>query len=232
MSSRVAVILVCVVVLTGASAGFASARVRVGFEAGLNEAKATVSPGSFGLDPGYRSAWSGGVMLDVPVVSRLSLGTGARYLGYDEKTTVSFVSKSGGATFWRHLRLGYVSVPVHLRVHAVRGFFLSVGPEIGYLVSTWHEDGGTVAAPFAASRRAAQPTGTILEDVGTFFSDPKGLYRPWNVSLSGGFGYEFPLRGHAGVLQARYARGLTDIDRSDQLSRQTRGYEALLGVLW
>ncbi|HVP14374.1 MAG TPA: porin family protein [Terriglobales bacterium] len=217
--------------LCGLATG-ARARARVGLEAGLNEARATVSPGSFGLDPGYRPAWSGGVILDIPIRSRLSIEAGARYLGYDEKTTADFISKGGGASFWRHLRLGYLSVPVQLRVHTARGFFLGAGPEVGYLLSTWHEDGGTVAAPFSASRRAAQPTSTIIEDVGTFFSDPKGMYRPWNVSLSGGLGYEFPLHGHAAILEARYARGLTDVARSDQLDRQTRGYEALLGFLW
>lgn len=237
MSMRSVVITASIVILSCSLVTGAQARVRLGLEAGLNQAKATwaIDPDILDLDTDYRPAWSAGVALDVPLASQLSIGSGLRYIEYGDRMEVGIVSVGGGAHFERHWAWRYLALPVHLRFRpaAARGFFVGAGPEVGYLLTVWHqEDVTNRGAPFAVNRPAAGPAANIFEDVGTFFSDPRGAYRPWNLALSGGVGYEFPLAGHTGIVEARYAHGLLDIARSDQLKRQTRGFEALLGFLW
>jgi hypothetical protein len=237
MSMRSGVVAASLVILSCSLVTGAHARVRLGFEAGLNQAKATwaIDPNILDLDTDYRPAWSAGLALDVPLAPQLSIGAGLRYIEYGEQAEVDIVSIAGGAHYERHWTWRYVAIPVHLRFRPAfaRGFFVGAGPEVGYLLTMRHEESVTVwGIPVTAGRPAAGPAATIFEDVGTFFSDPRGAYRPWNLALSGGVGYEFPFVGHKGIVEARYAHGLLDIARSDRLESQTRGFEALVGFLW
>jgi hypothetical protein len=80
--------VVCGILITAAplashDAVAAQARVRVGWEAGLNQSKVswalTPDVGLPEYEPAYRPAWSAGVTLDVPLAPKLSLATGVRY---------------------------------------------------------------------------------------------------------------------------------------------------------
>jgi hypothetical protein len=237
MSMRSVVVAASLVILSCSLVTGAHARVRLGFEAGLNQAKATwaIDPDILDLDTDYRPAWSAGAALDLPLAAQLSIGSGLRYIEYSEQAEFNLVGFAGGARFERHWAWRYLAIPVHLRFRPAfaRGFFVGAGPEVAYLLTMRHEESVWLSGIIvAAGRPAAGPAGTILEDVGTFFSDPRGAYRPWNLALSGGVGYEFPLVGHTGIIEARYAHGLLDIARSEALERQTRGFEALVGFLW
>lgn len=220
------------VLLVALSTAPARAGVHFGLEAGLNESKATLTS-EFGLpDPAYRSAWSAGLTLDVPLAPKLSIATGLRYLEYGERVTASIVSFTGGARFERHLVWRYLAVPAQLRVHpfSVPGLYVAAGPEAGYLLSAWHQDqirvgSGIFQPPMAV--RAARPQGQIFEDLGTFFADPHGAYSRWNLALAGALGCELPLAGHSARIEARYTHGLVDIAKSDTMKRLTRSLELL-----
>ena len=239
MRSRVRVFLAALALLASFDALTARACMRVGLEAGLNQSKASLATelGLPDLEPAYRPAWSAGVTLDVPLASRFSLESGLRYIEYGDVLVASIVSTGGGARFERHLVWRYLAIPaqVRMRPFPARALFVGLGSEAGYLLAVWHHDDFTISgAPrrSGAEAGAARPTGQILEDVGTFFSDPRDAYSRWNLALSGSIGCEFPLAGHTGVVEARYTHGLADIAKSDALERSTRGFELLLGARW
>ena len=239
MRSRVPLVVAGLALLAGSAALAAQARAdaRFGLEAGLNESKVTLASGLDLPDPTYRAAWSAGLTLHVPIVRRVSIVTGLRYLECGERLAVSIVTIDGGARFERHLSWRYLAVPVHLRVHPfpIQGLYLAAGPEAGCLLGTWYEDHiRTVPAPALPrlDRAGAHPQSLIFEDLGAFFADPRDAYSRWDLALSGGLGCEFPLAGHTGIVEACYTHGLVDIAKNDALERSTRGIELLLGARW
>ena len=238
MPSRLSFILTGLALLASLDVLAARAGVRVGLEAGLNQSKASLSTDLNlpDFEPAYRPAWSAGATLDVPCSARLSLAAGLRYVEYGDLDVATLVTIGGGARYERHLVWRYLSVPVQVRLRPfpARGVFLGFGPDVGYLLTTWHQDDFRVSPSPGPSRAgaAARPAGQIFEDVGTFFADPRGAYSRWNLALAGGGGCEFPLARHTGIIEARYTHGLVDIARSQVLKRSTRGIELLLGTGW
>ncbi len=226
-----------VVVLTVGSAAGAEGRVRLGLEGGLNYGRTTWSRPAI-LDPQskFRPAWSAGLALDVPLVSRLSLATGLRYLEYGERLEVIVESPSSTMSFDRHWVWRYLDVPVHLRFRpaGARGFYIGAGPEVSYLLTVWHkaEALGGITIVKRALWPAASPNGQIFEEAGTFDADPNGQFRRWNLALSGGVGFELPRAGRTPFAEVRYAQGLTNVAKTAGVERHTRGFEALVGLLW
>jgi len=220
------------------SAATAAPRVRMGVGGGLNLAELTYQSDLFGFDPKYRPAWSAGLALDVPLGSRLSLASGARYIEYGERTVLAFTDGSGGVFAWfdTHDVYRYVAVPLHLRYHPMgrSGPFVAAGPEVSYLTALWHELGveyrSYTPGPGPA-KTPARPMAQIFEN-GPGSSERLASLRRWNFALAGGIGWELPVAGHAVAAGVQYTHGLTDLTRSPELKRQTRAIETLLAIYW
>jgi len=229
--SRIAV-LACALLLT--SAGWARAGVRVGLEAGRNEGRATWSAGAFDYDPEFCTSGSIGLAFEAPLRRRFSLAAELRYLEIGDRT---FIEDLPRLYLKRQWAWRYLDLPVHVRYRplAHHGLFVSAGPEAAYLLAVHPQTftGIVLAGTSAATaNRPAQPTAQIYEDLGTFFSNQRDAYYPWNLALTGGLGWEVGLGRHLGNFEVRYTHGLTDIARAGSLVRRTEGVETLLGFLW
>lgn len=207
---------------------------RIGIEGGLNSGMLTYSSNFFDFNPGYQAAWSFGLTLEAPTGSHFSLVSGARYIEYGEKMGIQVTDQTGATLLDMHVHNVYrfVSMPVLLRYRpfARQGFFLTIGSDFSYLADVAQQFDDTPAyaltVPGIRAARAAQ----IFEDVGTFKSID--AFDRWNVSATGGLGWEFPLGSHRALGQVRYTHGLTDIAKSSDVERTTRGFESLLGLTW
>jgi hypothetical protein len=229
-------------ILIAALAGPAVARVRVGVEGGLDYAG--VSSSLFGhlfdKESAFRSTWSAGVTVDVPLRERLTLATGLRYVEYGEQVEVTLVSTLPTdppsylhGTFTFHNTWRYLALPARVKYEPLpgRGLFVSFGPEAGYLLDMVTEvEGGTQPVVYA-SGLAAAPSGTIFEQLGTY-DDFQHFYNRWNVALVGGLGWTFPFASHEGVVEVRYSEGILDMAKSSSVTQRTRGVEAALGLRW
>ena len=248
--------VVCGILITSAplashDAVSAQARVRVGWEAGLNQSKVswalTPDVGLPEYEPAYRPAWSAGVTLDVTLAPKLSLATGVRYIEYGSlvefgpvKVTTADHPEGTGEVFYfdLHQAWSYLAIPAQVRVRPfpARGVFLGFGPEVGYLLSVRERSefdftvGNGPPALQHLVAAVARPEARIFEKVGTL--DSQHNYSPWNLMLSGSAGCEFPFVGHISFVEARYTHGLVDIAKNDAVKSSTRGFELLLGVRW
>jgi hypothetical protein len=215
----------------------AQARVRLGLEGGINQAMVTRPANELDLESRYRPAWSLGPVVVVPLGSRLSAAAGLRYIEYGDRFGFT-LSDADGPVFSMsvHTVWKYLSLPAQVRIRPLAGrrLYLALGPEVGYLLEARSLEHLEFLRGYAlpAVQHAARPAANIFEDIGTFGPDQTRLYYRWNLALAGGLGYEFPVGPHAGLAEARYTHGLTDIARPGSLVRRTRGFEALLGFLW
>jgi hypothetical protein len=223
------------------------ARMRVGLGGGLNQSR--VSWAGQGLSaPSYRSAWSAGVTLDLPLTQKFSLATGLRYVEYGSlvefgpiPVTTAYQPNGTSEVFHFGLYQGwrYLAIPVQLRVRPLpaRDVFLGFGPEVGYLLAVWGHRGGMESDGSRAldqvEAAVAWPAATIFEKVGTMdFSTDVHNYSRWNLALGGSVGCEFPFDSHVGVVEVRYAHGLVNVAKTDWVKRSTRGFELLIGARW
>jgi hypothetical protein len=243
--------VVAAMLVPAAVAAAAPARVRVGVEGGWSYTG--VSNSLFGRlfdeESAFQPAWSAGIAVDVPLAARFTLATGLRYVEYGEQVDVTFVTilptdpptPVPSGTLEIHNTWRYLAVPVRVKFRPVadRGLFVSLGPEIGYLLEMVNEtemDGQELATsasvPAARSARiAAAPAGQIFEQVGTF-DQFKKFYNRWNLALAGGLGWEFPLWSHEAAVEVRYAEGVLDMAKSTSVTQRSRGLEAVLGLRW
>ena len=230
-----------VVVLAGVCCAPTSHAGNFGVQGGLSGSGLTFRPDDPLFDRAlkYRPAWSGGVQWVVPVAS-LDLETGVRYVEYGDRLDSQFQGTGPTYTFRLHQVWKYLAVPALIRVRPVRtrGLFVSMGPEVGYLVNVWHREtasiqdtGGSPSLSPARPLHEPSPAAAIFEDVGTFDSLTR-YYRRWNLSACGSIGFGFPVGHHIGEAQLRYTHGLTDIAKSSTLARETRGLELLTGMRW
>ena len=119
-----------------------------------------------------------------------------------------------------------------------RGLYVVLGPEVGFLLQAHGDFKSSFLAPPPTSSpgvAATRPNGNIFEQVGTFDGydgDVTGHYHRLNLAIGGGIGYAARLLGHEGTFEVRYSHGLLDMARSDAVTRQTRGIEAVLGLRW
>jgi hypothetical protein len=214
-----------------------NAESRFGVHGGLQLAGVTYRPDfAFDHDMKLRPSWSAGVQWLVPVAA-LELETGLRYVEYGDKLKIRFDVTDGSYEFETHQVWRYVTVPALLRYRppTTHGLFVSVGPEIGYLLQVWSHETIKTTGALTPSRtgvkNGATPAADIFEDVGTF-NDQTRFYERWNLAVSGGLGLDFPIAGRTGEAQLRYTHGVLDIAKSDALRRETRGVEMLAGVRW
>jgi len=224
--------LPCLLLLVLAAPALAAPH--LGIEGGLNAGTLTYQSGSFGFDPGYQPSWSLGLTVEAPMGSHVSLVSGARYLEYGEKMGIYVTDQAGTLLSGTHLHtvFRYATVPALLRYRpfARHGFFLTGGSEVGYLadIAQHFNDSPSYATSVPGIRNAIARIG------GASIATPKFIdfFERWNVSVSGGLGWEFPVGSHRAIGQVRYTHGLTDIAKDTGVERTTRGFESLLGLTW
>jgi hypothetical protein len=242
MQMRLVALATAAALAFAAVAAAAPGPVRVGVEGAVDYAG--VSGSLFGhlFDESstLRPAWSAGVTVDVPLRERLMLATGLRYVEYGEQVEVTLVSALPGdppsylyGTFTFHNTWRYVALPARVRYEPLpgRGLFVSGGPEVGYMLdAVTAVEAGPQRVTYAPGLAAA-PTGQIFEQLGTF-DDFQDFYGRWNVSLTGGLGWTFPLLGHGGVVELRWSEGVLDMAKSSAVTQRSRAVEAVLGLRW
>ena len=215
-SFRSACTLPLMVLLIVASPSRSAARVRPGIEVGLNYSSFNyyhldVVPATY-WDPGWRPSFTGGATLQVPIRGRLDLVTGVRYV--QQGNRVKFDDGFLKGEF--RIYADYISVPALLTYYPMpqRRFFVSLGPEVGLLVSAY----------------------TIFDFplLGSAYANDKNNLESTNVVVDGSAEYEFPVENHTGLVSLRYAHGLSGIAKNGHwlTDWDTRGVEMLLGMRW
>lgn len=200
----------------------AMARVRIGAELGLNYSSLHYDDLSgFPMsiwDPGWRTSFTGGATLQMPIRGPFDLVTGVRYV--QQGNRVKFDDASMAPPLHGEFRVyqDYVSVPALLTYYpsARKRFFISLGPEVGFLV---------------AAHSVIEYSSPPLPDGST--DDRKDLSST-NVALDAATGYEFPAGNHVGTVSLRYTHGLTGVPKEGRFLTdwQTRGAEFLVGMRW
>ncbi len=201
----------------------ALARIRIGVEACVN-----VSTLDYFHEPqvsfltwnnGWRPSFTAGAVVDIPIHRRFALTTGLRYVQQGNTVEITVVGPPAVGEF--RVLANYLAVPVLLefRPIATSGFFLSLGPEVGFLVS------GRLQTELRASGpgypfEGSQDIHDDLEDV--------------NVTIDGAAGFAFPLGGHEGTVQLRYTHGTTSAAKKERWVSDwsTQGVEFLTGLRW
>lgn len=206
----------CTVLFLATTASDALAGVRPGIEAGVNVSSLRYDSELSFWDPGWRPSFTGGLSLKIPLHSRFALTTGLRYVQQGNRVQVN-VGSIGGEF---RVMQDYVSVPALLewRPFSTRGFFLSLGPEVGILV---------------AARSIIEPSGAAFPSSG-LYNDDKDTMKSINVSMDAGASFEFPMENHLGVVTLRYTHGLTGVAEPGAwvTDWKTRGVEWLVGMRW
>jgi hypothetical protein len=197
----------------------ALAGVRAGFEIGLNYSSLNYyhvdeAPAIY-WDPGWRPSFTGGATLELPLRGKFDLVTGLRYV--QQGNRVKFETPFPAVGEFR-LYHDYLSVPVLLKYHPIAGkqFFISLGPEIGFLLS------------------AHSVIDFAIPDLPSESTDDKDTIESTNVTVDASAGYEFPVAKHVGIVSVRYTRGLTGVAKKEKwlTDWDTRGVELLLGMRW
>jgi hypothetical protein len=117
----------------------------------------------------------------------------------------------------------YLSVPLLLQFRPPRmgGFFLSLGPEVAFLLS------GRLIVEQTIDIGSGPVPNTEYDDIHRDLE-------PTNLSLDAGLGVEVPMENHVGVVQLRYSHGLTGVADPDEWFSdwKTQGIEWLAGMRW
>src|SRR5262245_44422317 len=210
----------------------AIARLRPGTEVGLNVSTLGYDEPSSDWDNGWRTSFTGGVVLEILQRGRFALVSGLRYVQQGTKVEYEYWTAPGAAAKIDmpsktsilvpvrgefRVRQDYLAVPVFAECRWSR-LFVSLGPEIGILMS-----GRMDTESFVGYIRAPSTSRNIKDDL-----------KPANLTLDAGVGFQFPMESHVGVVQARYAHGLTGVANKDAwvTDWKTRGVEVLTGVRW
>jgi hypothetical protein len=242
MRLTLAVLVAAAMLAAATSAATATERVRVGVEGGFDYAGVSGSllGALFDKPSDFRPAWSAGITVDVPLQEGLALATGLRYLEYGEQVEVTLVSTLPTdpptylhGTFQFHNTWRYLALPARVKYEPLpgRGLFVSLGPEVGYLLDVVTEVKGGIQPVAVPAGLAAAPRGAIFEQLGTY-DDYQHYYNRLNVALVGGLGWTVPLGSHQGAVEVRYTEGLTDMAKSASVTQRSRGIEATLGLRW
>ena len=199
----------------------AVARVRAGVELGVNYSSLDYDdlgrPPMSLWDPGWRASFTGGATLQFPLRGRFDLVTGLRYVQQGNRVKVDEAEAPPLHAEFR-IYQDYVSVPALLTYYpsTKQRFFLSLGPEVGFLV---------------AARSIIHYSSPPFPDAST---DEKDGMEGINVTLDAAAGYEFPAGDHVAITSLRYTHGVTGVAKEDHwvTDWQTRGVEFLVGMRW
>ena len=169
-------------------------------------------------DRGWGTSFTGGATLEVPIRERFALTTGLRYV--QQGNRVKYDTGPSGFQLVGEFRVlqSYLAVPMLLAVRPFpsRRLFLSLGPELAFLLSARLIDQATLPAESSEYR-----------DIGDQVEST-------NFSLVAGAGFEFPMENHVGVLNLRYTHGLTGTANENYWASdwKTRGVECVVGMRW
>jgi len=183
--------------------------------------------------------YAAGGTLEWRLTGPFALETGLRYSLDTERRDYAFELQGyGGYEFVMRTRLHRIGLPVRLRVDLpfLRGLRAEGTAETQYLLQARRDDeqNEDAAYPLATSPRpgrVASPAAIIFEDY-TGQNDITGSYERWNLALSGGLGWEFPLGRVTGTLRARYQQGVSDQTKTPEAKNFSRVAELGLGVRW
>ncbi|HYM82353.1 MAG TPA: porin family protein [Candidatus Limnocylindria bacterium] len=222
-SSLALVTVLCTILCLVVVPALGFARVRLGVEAGVNLSTLRYDDELPPWDPGWQASFAGGTNFEIPLVDRFSLMTGPRYVRQGNR--VKYDTGPGSVRQVGEFRVvqDYVSLPILLAFRPLpsRRFFVSLGPEIAYLLS------GRLVVEETLF------TGGVPEERSEY-ADIEDDLKKTNLSLDFGGGLEFSLEKHIGVLQLRYTHGVSGVAEKDRWFSdwKTRGIEGLLGVRW
>ena len=208
MVRQVAVIVGLVLVVQAAPV---AARVRPVVEGGVNASTLDYDqPLGYGRD-GWRLSFTVGASVEVPLSERIRLAPGLRYVQKGNRRSDRFVYP-----IQYQIVQNYLALPVALRMTPFRSrsIALSIGPEVGFLVSA---HSAHRAGPFIGS------SDDIRDDLENI-----------DVALDVGAEYAFPIENHEGLVRFRYSHGLTDVAKEGHwvTGFSTRGLEWTLGLRW
>lgn len=199
----------------------ALARVRPGIELGMNVSTLDYYDELPWWNNGWRPSFTGGVVVEFPFGDRVALTTGLRYVQQGNRVEVNLTGPPSLVGEFRIMQ-NYLAVPAwfEFRPFPATGFFLAVGPEVGFLLSGRAESEYTVSGSPPTQFRETQDVGSSLEDV--------------NVAIDAGAGFSFPIAGHVGIIQARYSQGVTSAAKEDQWFSdwKNKGVEFMGGMRW
>ncbi|MBI5711238.1 MAG: PorT family protein [Candidatus Eisenbacteria bacterium] len=213
----------CAILLLIVAPSLGRARIHAGVEAGLNLSSLRYDDQLPPWDPGWRTSFTGGACLEIPLRGRFALAAGLRYV--QQGNRVKYDTGPGSLRQVGEFRVvqNYVSIPMLLKCRPLpsRRIILSVGPEIGFLLS-----GRLIVEETLI-------TGGV-PDERTEYDNIRDHLRKTNLTLDVGTGFEFPMENHVGVMSLRYTHGLTGTANKDAWFSdwKTRGIEWLVGMRW
>ena len=176
--------------------GFSQAKVEIGLKGGLNLASINREDAVANYEnaTGYHAGAYGLIK-----IANIGIQPELLYSTRGTDVTVSSISQDFSQEYT------YLDIPVMLKLYAVAGLNVQVGPQFGVLLST----SGQVYDP----------------NSGTTTEISKDSYKNSDVSAAFGLGWDAPF----GVnVAARYVLGLTDIDSSSEEAKN-RTFQVSLG---
>lgn len=191
---------------------------RSGLEIQLNRSRAAYDDSGFTYDPLWSTGFSIGYSRERPLSATVLATIGIRYLRLQDKYDVSGeygvppVNRSG----YSGIQYRYISCPIGLRVFldSRSGLFCEAGPEIGYLLSAKQVTEITVVGVSEGSAAIG-----ITDDMNRL-----------NFSVFLGMGVDLSDRIAPLCLRLRYAHGLTDVIKADDLFYRRSLREASIGL--
>jgi hypothetical protein len=201
-------------------------KIRGGVVGGFNHSSLSYDEEMDIWDTSSRSTFSLGAFLDIPVNEQVSFVPAMRYVRYGNSVDLDtgehlFVRVTGDFEITQN----YLSVPALFKFRPVNSapVFVIFGPEIGVLID--------------ASQKGTQRDTYTAKDsvvVSTFDDEICGNMDVLNLSLDVGAGIDFPIGGHTGSVQLRYALGVVGTAKEEEWFSdwKTRGLELLAGFAW
>ncbi|GAC1486101.1 MAG: porin family protein [Flavisolibacter sp.] len=164
---------------------------RFGVKAGVNLAEfkesGTSSTGSLD-NVQNRTSFHAGLLYNLPLASMFRLQPELYYSGQGSKLSSTYTQLGTTTTNTADMKLNYINLPVLLQLQTVNGFYVELGPQLGYLTSA-----------------KLVPTNGSEQDV-------KNQLRKTDFSAAGGIGY----LSRVGLgIDARYVYGFRNIYNSD-----------------
>lgn len=157
-----------------------------------------------------KTGFYGGGFVSIPVSETVSIEPGITYAqkGYEMKG--SFGIKGTDLVGAKsQLNLNYVEFPVMARAN-ISGLQLFAGPQVAYLAdANLHTTAGALGFNFVNDRR-----------------DVKDQFSPWDVSLTGGVGYQF---SNGFSINAAYDHGLSKINSGQSVEAYNQAVKVGVG---
>jgi hypothetical protein len=163
---------------------------RFGIKAGANFAEIKVSDGS-APSTQNRGSFNAGFLYNLPLGGMLRLQPELYYSGQGSRFSQSYTNPNYTVNYTD--KLGYINLPVLLQFQTEGGFYVEVGPQLGYLISAKQDI-----------------TGNTIANSETNIKDQ---LKKMDIAGAGGIGY----LSRVGLgIDARYVYGFRDIyDRED-----------------